>query len=82
MFSLCRAVDTRMLVLNLVFLAFVSLLPFPSDLINFADQSPSAVIASVWLAARPHSASSLCGGTCIGIQIYCCQTYRKKLSWH
>jgi uncharacterized membrane protein len=45
MFSLCRAVDTRMLVLNLVFLAFVSLLPFPSDLINFADQSPSAIIA-------------------------------------
>ena len=45
MFSLCRAVDARMLVLNLVFLAFVSLLPFPSDLIGLADQSPSAVIA-------------------------------------
>jgi uncharacterized membrane protein len=45
MFALCRAVDARMLVLNLVFLAFVSLLPFPSDLINLADQSPSAVIA-------------------------------------
>ena len=44
-FSVCRAVDARMLVLNLVFLAFVSLLPFPSDLIDFTDQSPSAVIA-------------------------------------
>jgi len=45
MFSLCRAVDAQMLVLNLVFLAFVSLLPFPTDLIDYADQSPSAVIA-------------------------------------
>jgi len=45
MFSLYRAVDARMLVLNLVFLAFVSLLPFPTDLIDYADQSPSAVIA-------------------------------------
>ena len=45
MFDLCRAVDERILVLNLVFLALVSLLPFPSDLIDFNDQSPSAVIA-------------------------------------
>jgi uncharacterized membrane protein len=29
MLHLCRAVDGRMLILNLVFLAFVSLLPFP-----------------------------------------------------
>src|SRR5919107_5004202 len=34
MLMLCRAVDGRMLVLNLVFLAFVSLLPFPTDLIG------------------------------------------------
>lgn len=45
MFDMCRAVDARILVLNLVFLAFVSLLPFPSDLIGFDDRSPSAVIA-------------------------------------
>jgi uncharacterized membrane protein len=45
MFDMCRAVDARILVLNLVFLAFVSLLPFPSDLIDLDDQSPSAVIA-------------------------------------
>ena len=45
MFDMCRAVDARILVLNLVFLALVSLLPFPSDLIDFNDQSPSAIIA-------------------------------------
>ena len=45
MFDMCRAVDTRILVLNLVFLAFVALLPFPTDLIDVNDQSPSAVIA-------------------------------------
>src|SRR5919112_2283399 len=45
MFNMCRAVDTRILVLNLVFLAFVALLPFPTDLIDINDQSPSAVIA-------------------------------------
>ncbi len=45
MFDMCRAVDARILVLNLVFLAFVGLLPFPSDLIGFNDQAPSAVIA-------------------------------------
>jgi hypothetical protein len=38
-----------------VFLAFVSLLPFPSDLIGFDDRSPSAVIAfcAVGGAATP-----------------------------
>ena len=45
MFDMCRAVDGRILVLNLVFLGFVSLLPFPSDLLYFDDQSTSAVIA-------------------------------------
>ncbi len=45
MFDMCRAVDARILVLNLVFLAFVGLLPFPTDLIDVNDQSPSAVIA-------------------------------------
>jgi uncharacterized membrane protein len=56
MFALCRAVDARMLILNLVFLAFVSLLPFPSDLIGLADQSPSAVIAFCVVAG----AATLC----------------------
>ena len=44
MLNLCRAVDGRVLVLNLVFLAFVSLLPFPSDLLGNV-QSTSTVIA-------------------------------------
>jgi uncharacterized membrane protein len=44
MFNMCRAVDGRMLVLNLVFLAFVSLLPFPSDLLG-NDQTTSTVFA-------------------------------------
>ena len=56
MFGLCRAVDARVLVLNLAFLAFVSLLPFPSDLIDFDDQSPSAVIAFCAVG----SAATLC----------------------
>jgi len=45
MLSMCRAVDGGVLVLNLVFLACVGLLPFPTDLLTFSDQSPSAVIA-------------------------------------
>ena len=45
MFDMCRAVDARILVLNLVFLAFVGLLPFSSDLIGFNEQAPNAVIA-------------------------------------
>src|ERR687893_1206463 len=44
MLMLCQAVDGRMLVLNLVFLAFVCLLPFPSDLLGEV-QSTSTVIA-------------------------------------
>ena len=44
MFDISRAVDGRMLVLNLVFLAFVALLPFPSDLLG-NDQTTSTVIA-------------------------------------
>ena len=56
MFDMCRAVDTRILVMNLVFLAFVSLLPFPSDLIDLDDQSPSAVIAFCAVAG----AATLC----------------------
>ena len=43
MFDMCRAVDVRMIVLNLVFLAFVTLLPFPSDLLG-NDQTTSTVI--------------------------------------
>src|SRR3712207_8799521 len=34
MFAMCRAVDGRVLALNLVLLAFVSLLPFPTDLLE------------------------------------------------
>ena len=45
MFDMCRVVDGGSLVLNLVFLGFVSLLTFPSDLLYFDDQSTSAVIA-------------------------------------
>ena len=44
MFAMCRAVDERVIALNLVLLAFVSLLPFPTDLLAFEDQSPSAAI--------------------------------------
>jgi uncharacterized membrane protein len=55
MFDLCRAVDGRMLVLNLVFLAFVSLLPFPSDLLGNV-QSTSTVIAFSTVAG----AATLC----------------------
>lgn len=44
MFNLCLAIDGRMLVLNLIFLAFVSLLPFPTELLG-SVQSPSTVIA-------------------------------------
>jgi uncharacterized membrane protein len=55
MFYMCRAVDGRMLVLNLVFLAFVSLLPFPTELLgNF--QSTSTVIAFCTVAG----AATLC----------------------
>ncbi len=45
MFDMSRAVDTRILVLNLVFLAFVGLLPFSSDLMGLNEQAPNAVIA-------------------------------------
>ena len=55
MFMLCRAVDLRMLVLNLVFLAFVSLLPFPTDLLGNV-QSASTVIAFCVVAG----AATLC----------------------
>jgi uncharacterized membrane protein len=51
----CRAVDAGMLVLNLVFLAFVSLLPFPTDLLGNV-QSTSTVIAFCAVA----SAATLC----------------------
>src|SRR5919107_1528687 len=44
MLMLCRAVDGRMLVLNLVFLAFVCLLPFPTDLLGNV-QTATTVIA-------------------------------------
>jgi uncharacterized membrane protein len=56
MFDMCRAVDGRILILNLVFLGFVSLLPFPSDLLYFDDQSTSAVIAFSTVAG----AATLC----------------------
>ncbi len=55
MFHMCRAVDGRMLVLNLVFLAFVSLLPFPSDLLGEVP-SASTVIAFCAVAG----AATLC----------------------
>ncbi len=45
MFDMCRAVDARILVLNLVFLAFVGLLPLSSDLMGLNEQAPNAVIA-------------------------------------
>ncbi len=55
MFNLCRAVDGRMLVLNLIFLAFVGLLPFPTDLLGNV-QSTSTVIAFSTVAG----AATLC----------------------
>ena len=55
MFNLCLAIDGRMLVLNLIFLAFVSLLPFPTELLG-SVQSPSTVIAFSALAG----AATLC----------------------
>ena len=55
MLMLCRAVDGRMLVLNLVFLAFVSLLPFPTDLLGNV-QSTSTVAAFCAVAG----AATLC----------------------
>jgi uncharacterized membrane protein len=55
MFMLCRAVDGRMLILNLVFLAFVALLPFPTDLLGNV-QSTSTVIAFCAVAG----AATLC----------------------
>ncbi len=55
MFMLCRAVDGRMLILNLVFLAFVALLPFPTDLLGNV-QSTSTVIAFCTVAG----AATLC----------------------
>jgi uncharacterized membrane protein len=44
MFHMCRAVDGRMLVLNLVFLAFVSLLPFPSDLLGEVPSTSTVIV--------------------------------------
>ena len=55
MFMLCRAVDGRMLILNLVFLAFVALLPFPTDLLGDV-QSTRTVIAFCAVAG----AATLC----------------------
>ena len=55
MLMLCRAVDGRVLVLNLVFLAFVSLLPFPTDLLGNV-QTSSTVIAFCAVAG----AATLC----------------------
>jgi uncharacterized membrane protein len=55
MLMLCKAVDGRMLVLNLVFLAFVSLLPFPTDLLGNV-QTPITVIAFCAVAG----AATLC----------------------
>ena len=55
MLMLCRAVDGRMLILNLVFLAFVSLLPFPTDLLGNV-QTTTTVIAFCVVA----SAATLC----------------------
>jgi uncharacterized membrane protein len=55
MLMLCKAVDGRMLVLNLVFLAFVSLLPFPTDLLGNV-QTPTTVIAFCAVAG----AATLC----------------------
>src|ERR687897_3387508 len=55
MLMVCKAVDGRMLVLNLVFLAFVSLLPFPTDLLGNV-QATTTVIAFCVVAG----AATLC----------------------
>jgi uncharacterized membrane protein len=55
MFTLWRAVDGRMLILNLVFLAFVCLLPFPTDLLGDI-QTTSIVVAFCTVAG----AATLC----------------------
>ena len=55
MFDISRAVDGQMLVLNLVFLSFVGLLPFPSDLLG-NDQTTGTVIAFCAVAG----AATLC----------------------
>ena len=55
MLMLCRAVNGRVLVLNLVFLAFVSLLPFPTDLLGNV-QTTTTVIAFCAVAG----AATLC----------------------
>jgi len=47
MFTLCQAVDGRMIVLNLVFLAFVCLLPFPSDLLGEVQLTSTVIAFSV-----------------------------------
>jgi TMEM175 potassium channel family protein len=80
MFDMCRVVDGGSLVLNLVFLGFVSLLTFPSDLLYFDDQSTSAVIAFSAVAG----AATLCE---VGLwrhlrrhRSYCCPTYQKNAS--
>src|SRR5919202_324157 len=44
MFTLCRAVDGRMLILNLVFLAFVCLLTFPTDLLGDIQLTSTVIV--------------------------------------
>ena len=77
MFMLCRAVDIRMLVLNLVFLAFVSL--WHSLPIYLAMSNRLApLLLSARLPALPRCARSGCGDTCTGIESYWCPTYLKN----
>src|SRR5215213_8725154 len=52
MLMLCRAVDGRMLVLNLVFLAFVSLLPFPTFTLGYV-QTATTVFAFCVVVVPP-----------------------------
>ncbi len=41
--SLLRAIDNRIILINLVYLAFVALLPFPTDLLGTYFENPLAV---------------------------------------
>jgi uncharacterized membrane protein len=84
MFDMCRAVDGRILVLNLVFLGFVSLLPFCYRSLAIYSTSMTNRLALLLLSPRspapPRCARSACGDTCAGIKSYCCPTYQKNAS--
>lgn len=51
-FAALRTVDTRFITLNLVYLAFVAFLPFPTELVGSYESNPiSVVLFAVTLAA-------------------------------